>query len=92
MDDNIPDKDSAEYQWRKYFGPQRVEDFMWKSTSHGPEWKEKEIKEAVNYYVKSLKRIEQRAKASGRAGEFLRLVDPKKVPKKTLIEYIKKNI
>jgi len=28
MDEKIIDKESSEWQWRKYFGPQRVEDFM----------------------------------------------------------------
>jgi len=91
MDDKINDKDSAEYQWLKYLGSQRVEDFMWRSTDHGPEWSEKEIKEAVDGFCKNLKRIERRGVAYGRPEEHLKDFAPKKTKKK-LIEYIKKNI
>lgn len=91
MDHQINDKKSAEYQWAKYLGSQRVEDFMWRSTDHGPEWSEKEIKVAVDGFCKNLTRIARREVAQGRAEQHLKDFDPKKTKKK-LIEYIKKNI
>ncbi len=91
MDDLLKDKKSAEYQWLRWLGSQKVEDFMWRSTDHGPEWSEKEIKEAVKYFCKNLKRIERNTAAKGGDGEYLKDCDTK-TTKKKLIEYIKKNI
>ena len=91
MDNPINDKNSAEYQWAKYLANQRVEDFMYLSTDHGPEWSEKEIKEAVDAFCKNLTRIKRREVAEGRVKEHLKDFKPKKTKKK-LIEYIKKNI
>jgi len=93
MDSQINDKNSAEYQWAKYLGSQSVEDFMWRSTDHGPEWSEKEIKEAVHDFCENLKRVARRqeARAEGYKTLILKDFNPKKTKKK-LIEYIKKYI
>jgi len=91
MDDKIDDKESAEYQWAKYVGPKKVEDFMWNSASHGPEWSEKEIKEAVQGLVENIKRIKKHAETMGRPEEHLKDFVPKKTKKK-ILEYIKKHI
>ena len=88
MDNKPIDKESVEWEWRKYFGSQRVEDVMWRSTDHGPEWTQKEIKEAVNEKFKSLKRLGNNVPGIGNMEDYA----PKKNTKKKLIEYIKKNI
>ena len=86
------DKESAEYQWTKYLGSQKnVEDFLWRSTDHGPAWSEKEIKEAVQAVCKSLTRIVRQQKSRGRVEPYLKDFNPK-YTKKKLIEYIKKHI
>ena len=92
MDDKPIDKESSEWQWRKYFGSQSVEDAMWRSTSHGPEWTQKEIKEAVNELLKNLKRIKYNVAVHGRVEDFRKNFAPDKNVKKKLLEYIKKHI
>ncbi len=92
MDDKPIDKESAEWQWRKYFGSQRVEDALWRSTSHGPEWTQKEIKEAVNEVLKNLKRIKYHTSVHGSVEDFRKNFAPDKTVKKKLIEYIKRNL
>ena len=90
--ENEKDKESSAYYWRKYCGSQKsVDDFLWRSTDHGPTWSDKEIKEAVQGVCKNLTQIIRRQESRGRLSPYLQDFNPKHTKKK-LIEYIKKHI
>jgi hypothetical protein len=92
MDDKIsPDKNSPEYYWYHFAANQKVNDFLYRSTDHGPEWTENEIENAVVELINNIKKSLQQAKVMLRDQKLFKDFNPKK-KKKKLLEYIKKYI